>query len=88
MSHQLTHEAERKLEDAVAAATAATGLRPTVSTEFLDGPDGSALHIKMQVGRPVDQATRLYLVRAATNAALAALPELASAPLVTVLQAA
>ncbi len=86
MSYHLSPEAERRLERAVTVATQSIGLRPKVSTEFLEGPDGSSLHIKLVVDRQLDTSTRNYVVRAATNAAVQTLPELTGFPLVTVMQ--
>jgi hypothetical protein len=89
MSYRLTDDAEKRLEQAIAAATAdVVGLLPKVTTEFLDGPEGSSLHIKMFVGRQLDQMTRRHVVRAATNAAVHSLPELTAVPLITLMQAA
>lgn len=86
VSYHISSEAHARILIAVTAATAALGLLPQLRTEFLDGPDGSSLHITMVVKGNVDRSVRATLVRAATNAALSALPDLSTVPLVTVMQ--
>ena len=82
MTRILTTEAELRLKRAIAD-------RISIGTagskaEFLEGPDGPFLHIKVLVWGHVDSKTRADLTRAATEAAMATLPDLAHFPLVTV----
>jgi hypothetical protein len=77
---------ENRLSVAVSTATQPFGISsPRVETEVLSGPDGSSLHVKVTLGQPLTEDDRFSLSRAVTHAALQALPELASVPLVTLL---
>lgn len=83
MSIHLTGQAEQHLASVVSTASTTFGIdHPGVATEMLDGPDGSALHIKVTVGA-IDDGQVRPLSSAIVAAALAALPEL-GVPFVTI----
>ena len=87
MSYHLTDQAEGRVFTAVSTASTTFGIQhPGVVAEVLDGPEGSALHIKVTVPASVQEQYLRPLASAIRNAALAALPELPSIPFVTILR--
>jgi hypothetical protein len=83
MSIHLTGQAEQQLASVVSTASTTFGIaQPGIATEVLDGPDSSALHIKVTVDA-IDERFVRPLSSAIVDAALAALPEL-GVPFVTI----
>lgn len=86
MSYHLTEQAQQRLQTAVTTASSPFGLpSPVVEAEVLDGPEGSALHVKVRVPRSMHEDQRRLLMRAIRSATLDVLPEIPSIPLVTLL---